>query len=339
MNRQSMIGIVRRFPQQKVLVAGDLMFDEFIWGRVNRISPEAPVPIVHVTSESCFPGGAANVARNLREVAVDVRMMGLVGHDDYGQRLLDLLHTGGIRIDGVQQSATWQTIVKTRIIARNQQVVRVDRERLNSGTVAHTAAALEILNRLVPEVDAVILSDYAKGYLNQQIVDRAMMLARGAGVTVTVDPHPSNPLDWKGAAAVKPNREEAFRAAGLSITPPVDPVEQDSPLLDAGKVLLGKWNAQLIVITLGEQGMLLLRRDQPFYHIPTRGREIFDVSGAGDTAMAFLTLALSAGADAVLAAEIANHASGIVVAKVGTATVNEQELIASIEDDAANTAG
>jgi D-beta-D-heptose 7-phosphate kinase/D-beta-D-heptose 1-phosphate adenosyltransferase len=240
MNRQSMIGIVRRFSQQKVLVIGDLMFDEFIWGRVTRISPEAPVPIVHVTSESCFPGGAANVARNLREVAEDVRTMGLVGDDDYGQRLLDLLHTGGIRIDGVQQSTTWQTIVKTRIIARNQQVVRVDREQLNSGKVVHTAAALELLNRLVPEVDAVILSDYAKGYLNQQIVDRVMMLARGAGVTVTVDPHPSNPLDWKGAAAVKPNREEAFRAAGLSITPPVDPVEQDLPLLDAGKILLGK---------------------------------------------------------------------------------------------------
>src|SRR4051812_13773843 len=183
MNRQSMIGIVRRFPSQKVLVIGDLMFDEFIWGRVNRISPEAPVPIVHVTSESCFPGGAANVARNLKEVAEDVRMMGLVGHDVYGKRLLDLLHTGGIRMDGVQQSATWQTIVKTRIIARNQQVVRVDREKLNAADGAHTQAAVEILDRLVPEVDAVILSDYAKGYLNQPIVDRVLTLAQGAGVT------------------------------------------------------------------------------------------------------------------------------------------------------------
>ena len=331
MNRQSMIGIVRRFQNQKVLVIGDLMFDEFIWGRVNRISPEAPVPIVHVTSESCFPGGAANVARNLKEVAEEVSVMGLVGQDAYGGRLLDLLRSGGIRVDGVQQSAAWQTIVKTRIIARNQQVVRVDRERIHAGATAHTEATIEILDRMVPEVDAVILSDYAKGYLNQRIVDRTMVLARGAGVTVTVDPHPANPLDWKGAAAVKPNREEAFRVAGLRLSVPVDPVENDAPLLEAGKILLDRWNTQLVIITLGEQGMLLLRRGQPAYHIPTRAREIFDVSGAGDTAMAFLTLALSAGADPVLAAEIANHASGIVVAKVGTATVSEAELIASIE--------
>jgi len=327
MNRQSMIGIVRRFQSQKVLVIGDLMFDEFIWGRVNRISPEAPVPIVHVTSESFFPGGAANVARNLKEVAGDVSMMGLVGRDEYGRRLLDLLRSGGIGVEGVQQSEDWQTIVKTRIIARNQQVVRVDRERLQAGASAHTTAALEILDRLVPQMDAVILSDYAKGYLNQQMVDRTMTLAQGAGVTVTVDPHPSNPLDWSGATAIKPNREEAFRVAGRH------PVDEEGPLLEAGKILLDKWKTQFVVITLGEQGMLLFRRDQVPYHIPTRAREIFDVSGAGDTAMAFLTLALSAGADPVLAAEIANHASGIVVAKVGTATVSEGELIGSIQQD------
>lgn len=331
MNLESMIAIVRRFENQKVLVIGDLMFDEFIWGRVNRISPEAPVPIVHVTSESCFPGGAANVARNLKEVSGSVNVMGLVGQDSYGERLLDLLRTGGICVDGVQQSGAWQTTVKTRIIARNQQVVRVDRERIPIGTSAHTAAAIEILDRMVPEMDAVILSDYAKGYLNQQIVDRTMLLARGAGVTVTVDPHPSNPLDWTGATAIKPNREEAFRAASRAVTVPVDPVETDTALLEAGKILLDRWQTQLVVITLGEQGMLLLRRGQPPYHIPTRAREIFDVSGAGDTAMAFLTLALSAGADPVLAAEIANHASGLVVAKVGTAVVKQAELIAGIE--------
>src|SRR3954453_4628123 len=227
MNRQSMIGIVRRFPSQKVLVIGDLMFDEFIWGRVNRISPEAPVPIVHVTSESCFPGGAANVARNLKEVAEDVRVMGLGGEDTYGERLLGLLRAGGIRIDGGQQSAAWQTIVKTRIIARNQQVVRVDRERLNSAGEAHTAAALDLVDQLVPDSNAVILSDYAKGYLNQRIVDRVMLLARASGVTVTVDPHPANPLDWKGVTAIKPNRDEAFRVAGRPVSPPIDPVERD----------------------------------------------------------------------------------------------------------------
>ncbi|MEP6533802.1 MAG: PfkB family carbohydrate kinase [Bryobacteraceae bacterium] len=327
MNRQSMIGIVRRFQSQKVLVVGDLMFDEFIWGRVNRISPEAPVPIVHVTSESCFPGGAANVARNLKEVAGGVSVMGLVGKDEYGSRLLELLRSGGIGIEGVQQFEAWQTIVKTRIIAKNQQVVRVDRERLQSGVPVHTETAIEVLNNVVPHVNAVILSDYAKGYLNQQIVDRTMVLAKSAGVTVTVDPHPSNPLDWSGASAVKPNREEAFRVAGRHAG------DDEESLMEAGRTLLDKWQTQLVVITLGEQGMLLFRPGLEPYRIPTRAREVFDVSGAGDTAMAFLTLALSAGADPVLAAEIANHASGLVVAKVGTATVSEAELIASIEQN------
>jgi rfaE bifunctional protein kinase chain/domain len=329
MNHRDIVDIIHRFPKQKILVIGDLMLDEFVWGRVTRISPEAPVPVVHVTSESYFPGGAANVARNLKEFCADVRVMGLVGQDPYGLRLLDLLHSSGIRVDGVLQSPDWQTLVKTRIIARNQQVVRVDRERLDQAGSGHNAAAGEILNRVMSEVDAVIISDYAKGFINQEVVDRVIALAAGPGVIVTADPHPSNPLNWKGITAIKPNREEAFRAAGRPVTNPVNPVQNDAPLLDAANILLESWNAKLLMITLSEQGMLLLQRGQAPYHTPTRAREVFDVSGAGDTAMAFLTLALSAGADPVQAAEIANHASGIVVAKVGTATVSPEELIAS----------
>jgi D-beta-D-heptose 7-phosphate kinase/D-beta-D-heptose 1-phosphate adenosyltransferase len=329
MNHQDIVDIIHRFPSQKILVIGDLMLDEFVWGRVTRISPEAPVPVVHVTSESYFPGGAANVARNLKEFSADVRMMGLIGQDPYGLRLLDLLHSSGIRVDGVLQSPTWQTLVKTRIIARNQQVVRVDRERLDQADSTHAAAANEILNRVVPEVDAVIISDYAKGFIKQEIVDHVIALAAGTGAIVTADPHPSNPLNWKGITAIKPNREEAFRAAGRPVALPVHPVQNDARLLDAASILLESWNAKLLMITLSEQGMLLLQRGQAPYHTPTRAREVFDVSGAGDTAMAFLTLALSAGADPVQAAEIANHASGIVVAKVGTATVSPEELIAS----------
>lgn len=331
MNRPDILEIIGRFCKQKVLVIGDIMLDEFLWGKVSRISPEAPVPVVQVTSESYFPGGAANVARNLREIGAGVKMMGLVGQDQYGERLIDLLKSTGIGVEGVQLSPTRQTTVKTRIIARNQQVVRVDREGSEQAGPAHAAAAKELLNRLVPGVDAVILCDYAKGYLTQEIADHVALLAGKTNAIVTVDPHPSNPLQWKNVTAIKPNREEAFRAAGHPISSPVDPVENDIRLLAAANVLLENWDTRLLMITLSEQGTLLLRRDQPPYHTPTRAREIFDVSGAGDTAMAFLTLALSAGADPVQAAQIANHASGIVIAKVGTATANKQELIASFE--------
>ena len=303
---------------KRFAVVGDLMLDEFVWGRVSRISPEAPVPVVHVTREEPFPGGAANVARNLREFSANVAVAGTVGCDSAGERLLSVLGVMGIDVAGVQRNPAWSTIVKTRIIARQQQVVRVDREQPRTSVVQR----IEGLEALVAGSDAVLVADYGKGAVTQETADRLCTLARDHNVILAVDPNPGNPVDWKHVTVIKPNRAEALKAAGL---------EDDGRAVDPiGRQLLERWNAELLLLTLGEEGMMLFERDKPAaYHTPTRAREVFDVSGAGDTAMAALTAALAGGASPVEAAEIANAASGIVVGKLGTAAVTLDELAAS----------
>jgi len=310
-------------PKRRFLVVGDVMLDEFVWGRVSRISPEAPVPIVQVTGESYYPGGAANVARNLREFTPEVMLLGLAGEDENGDRLLHLLKTNGIGAELLERDAAAQTIVKTRIIARQQQVVRVDRERpvAVSGSVLQRFIAG--LRRVVPEVDAVLVADYGKGVVCQELADELSTLAEQHSKLLAVDPTPRNPVDWRRVSVIKPNRAEAFSALGRTS----EGLEHDAAALrEIGEGLLAKWHAELLLLTLGEEGMMLFERGRPPYHTPTRAREIFDVSGAGDTAMAVLALALTCGASPTEAAEIANTASGIVVGKLGTAAVTPREL-------------
>jgi D-beta-D-heptose 7-phosphate kinase/D-beta-D-heptose 1-phosphate adenosyltransferase len=312
----------------RVLVAGDLMLDEFIWGKVSRISPEAPVPVVAVDRETSYPGGAANVARNLREFTAHAPVLGLAGEDAAGGRLRELLTASGIGTDGVVKRSG-PTTVKTRIIARTQQVVRVDRERVAPAEAAERTALLTALDRLLPGVQGVILEDYGKGLFDEDLAGEIIRRSRAAGCVVAVDPNPGNPLTWRGATVVKPNRHEAFAAAGVPWSEPApDPLE-DAALLGVGELLLERWDADQLLITLSELGMLLLTRDGVRHHTPTRAREVFDVSGAGDTAISLYTLALCAGASPVEAAEIANHASGVVVGKLGTATLSPAELLAS----------
>jgi D-beta-D-heptose 7-phosphate kinase/D-beta-D-heptose 1-phosphate adenosyltransferase len=317
------------FASQRILVVGDLMLDEFIWGKVSRISPEAPVPIVNVTSESYYPGGAANVARNLREFTGHVSLMGMAGSDSPGDRLFGLLAAAGIDTQCVQRDAAASTTTKTRIVARNQQVVRVDREPKPIPNEAKTARAIEQLDGVMAGVDAVVVADYGKGFVTQPLADHLCRSAREHGKILTVDPHPHTSLEWSGVTAVKPNRLEAFLAAGMPASEPVTPVLADRALLEVGRRLRQRWQAQNLLITLGEQGMLLFAGDAPPSHTPTRAQEVFDVSGAGDTAIAVLTLGLAAGATPVDAAELANRASGIAVGKLGTATVTLDELHAS----------
>lgn len=319
-------------PAKRILVAGDLILDEFIWGKVSRISPEAPVPVVEVQRQTYNAGGAANVARNLREFVDDVHMLGLAGEDMPGQTLNSLLTADGIKMDCVQVDPLYQTTCKTRIIARSQQVVRVDRERRTSYTEAQRARALAQFDAILPSLDAVILEDYAKGLLDQSLVDEMVRLARAAGKIVTVDPNPTNPIVWSNVTSVKPNRIEAFRCAGLPWSDPVDPPLEDAALLDAGARLLEKWNSDTLLVTLSEQGMMLFQRGQAPQHIPPRAQEVYDVSGAGDTAIALFTAALAGGATPGEAAEISNHGSGIVVGKLGTATVSREELLASFPE-------
>jgi D-beta-D-heptose 7-phosphate kinase/D-beta-D-heptose 1-phosphate adenosyltransferase len=314
------------FAGKRILVVGDLMLDEFIWGRVSRISPEAPVPVVEVTGESYYPGGAANVARNVREFTDQVAVMGVTGADGHGRRLLDLLEGSGIDTSGVQQDAAFSTTVKTRIIARNQQVVRVDRERRTPLTPEQTERARNHLDGMAGGLDAIIVADYGKGFLTQLLADSICRTARAHGKILTVDPHPYTSLSWPGATAIKPNRAEAFMAAGLPPSDPVAPVLSDQPLLEAGNRLLQLWKTGSILITLGEHGMLLFQSGSQPYPTPTRAQGVFDVSGAGDTALAVFTLGLAAGAAPAEAAELANRASGIVVGKLGTATVTAAEL-------------
>lgn len=311
--------LIAQFGRQHILVAGDVMLDEFLWGDVSRISPEAPVPVVEVTGESCFAGGAANVARNLREFGARVSMAGVRGQDVAGERLASLLQTSEIDDSAVAVSSEAPTIVKTRVIARHQQVVRIDREQRRR---VPPSVEQEVLARLAAQSDgwnAVIFSDYAKGFLTPNIAEGVCRLAGGR--IIAVDPSPLNPLEWHGVTAVKPNLKEARAAAGA---PP------DTSAEEAAARLLERWDTQMVLITMGEHGMLLVERGGEPYHTPTRAREVFDVSGAGDTAIAVFTLSLAAGASPREAAELANHASGVAVGKLGTATVTPQELLESI---------
>jgi D-beta-D-heptose 7-phosphate kinase/D-beta-D-heptose 1-phosphate adenosyltransferase len=326
--------IVKGMSSRRILVAGDLMLDEFIWGKVSRISPEAPVPVVAVDRETVYPGGAANVARNLREFTPHASVLGLAARDAAGLRLRELLAAGGIDTVGVVERVSGPTTVKTRIIARTQQVVRVDRELKENPGAAERCALLGALDAALPHVDAVIIEDYGKGLLDRDLAEQIAAKVRAAGKPLAVDPNPGNPIPWHGVTVIKPNRHEAFAAAGIPWSEPSAHPLEDKQLLQVGELLLAKWDTDQLLVTLSELGMLLLTRDGVRYHTPTRAREVFDVSGAGDTAIALYTLALCAGATPVEASEIANHASGVVVGKLGTATLTPDELLESFQNHA-----
>jgi rfaE bifunctional protein kinase chain/domain len=324
--------LLQRFASKRILVIGDLMLDEYVWGRVSRISPEAPVPVVEVIRESYYPGGAANVARNVREFTPSISVMGLVGEDGHAARLRQLLTENGIGLDALQSDRTFQTIVKTRIIARQQQVVRVDREKPQPLSEQGRAQSVNKIRGLLPNIDAIIFEDYGKGLLQQEFVDEVTSLARGDGKLIMADPNPNNRLVWRGMTAVKPNRSEAFAAANQTWREPGPDPLQDGPLLRVGAELLRLWNPDLLLVTLGEQGMILFSRNQAPFHVPSRAREVYDLSGAGDTAISLFTLALASGSSPREAAEISNHASSVVVGKLGTATLSPQELLESFRN-------
>jgi D-beta-D-heptose 7-phosphate kinase/D-beta-D-heptose 1-phosphate adenosyltransferase len=323
--------LASRFRRARILVVGDIMLDEFIWGKVSRISPEAPVPVVEVAREECFPGGAANVARNLAEFTKGAAVLGAVGSDAPAERLKSLLREEGVHLESLIQDVAYQTIVKTRLIARQQHVVRIDRERRLALSPGHAALALSRIEAMLSQLDAIIIEDYGKGLLDQEFATRLCTFAMRAGKILAVDPNPHNPLRWEHVTVIKPNRAEALSSAGRLASEPFDPPTQDTALLEVGRTLGERWHFDQLLITLGEQGMILFQKDAAPYHAPTRALKVFDVSGAGDTVIALYTLALCAGATPQEAAEIANHASGIVVGKLGTATCTPAELLASFE--------
>ncbi|PYL09530.1 MAG: hypothetical protein DME34_02480 [Verrucomicrobia bacterium] len=320
-------------PAKRLLVIGDLMLDEFVWGKVGRISPEAPVPVVQVTGESFYPGGAANVARNLREFVGRIAVVGMIGRDRSGEQLRELLAAEKINVVAPLEDEHFRTIVKTRIIARHQQIVRVDREQIVGPSPEQIAAAVAAVENALPDFDAIVFEDYGKGFLAANLVAPIIASARESNKIVTADPNPRNLIEWTGVTAVKPNRAEAFLVAGIPWRDLDESPQEDVDLVRAGDLLLKKWATENVLITLGEHGMLLFEKGAPPHHIPTKARQVFDVSGAGDTAIALFTLGLVCGATPVEAAEIANHGSAVVVGKLGTATVTRDELIASFEHD------
>jgi rfaE bifunctional protein kinase chain/domain len=320
------------FSTRRILVVGDVMLDHFVRGNVRRISPEAPVPVVEVSEETFNPGGAANVACNIAAFTKSVSLMGRIGQDIQAQQLKNLLQEEGVSAEPMLVSDTIRTISKSRVVARQQQIVRVDREKLVKLTGEELLEVEEKLRDLADQLDAIILEDYGKGFITTPLMEVVTRVAKEKNLLVTVDPSPRNPIPWSGVHLVKPNRLEAFAAAGIEDSHLPVPPEQNEELQRVGRTLLERWSTDMVLVTLGEQGMMLFQRGSEPHHIPTRAREVYDVSGAGDTAIAVLTLALASGMSPEAAADVANHASGIVVGKLGTACVTPAELLAAFED-------
>ena len=321
--------ILAAAQKTRVLVVGDVMLDQFIWGGVSRISPEAPVPVVDFVRESFMPGGAANVARNLVSLETPAELFGAIGNDDAAKKLLKLLGEQNIGCSGLVKSAARHTSIKTRIVAHQQQVVRVDRETRGGLDAKTTAALLAEFKKKIAKANAVIVGDYGKGVVTQPLLDGIKTLCRERGVWLSLDPKPVHHLNLTSLSLITPNRKEAFELADLpDDTKNVNPFADKNLMLVAER-LLRELNPALLLITLGELGMLLCQRGEKPFHIPTVAQEVFDVSGAGDTVIASFTLAIAAGASPVEAAILSNHAAGIVVGKVGTAVTTPEELVNS----------
>ncbi len=321
--------ILAAAKKTRVVVVGDVILDQFIWGSVARISPEAPVPVVEFERESFMPGGAANVARNLTALEVRTELFGAVGKDHAARELQRLLQEQKIGCSGLLVHPTRATSLKTRIVAHKQQVVRVDRETRDGLDGPQTRRLLAALQSRLAGADAVIVCDYGKGMVTQPLLDEIRKLCRSRAIWLSLDPKPVHHLNLSGVSLITPNRKEAFELARLpDETRAWNPLEDTNLMLVAGRVL-NDLRPAILLITLGELGMLLCQRGQKPVHIPTVAKEVFDVSGAGDTVIALFTLAVAAGASPLEAAVISNHAAGIVVGKIGTATVAAEELLAS----------
>lgn len=321
---KNLISYIPQFKKHRILVLGDVMVDKFIWGKVSRISPEAPVPVVEITKETYALGGAGNVANNLISLGAAVTMIGVTGDDTTGERLMADLSARKICVDGIIRDSERPTIVKTRIIASHQQVVRVDKEVKGEFSGKILNEMLHKLDAIVPEVQAIIISDYGKGVINASVLKRAILLAHRYKIPITVDPKIEHFLRYKNVSCITPNMSEAI--AGMRSTD----LNNEQDVYNLGRKILKRLRSHSVLITRGEKGMTLFEPGDKITHIPTRAKEVFDVTGAGDTVIATFTLALATHASFVEAAEISNFAAGIVVGKLGTATTSTDELRSAI---------
>jgi D-beta-D-heptose 7-phosphate kinase/D-beta-D-heptose 1-phosphate adenosyltransferase len=322
-------GLAARFADTRILVIGDVILDQFIWGTVSRISPEAPVPVVNVTREELLLGGSANVLRNIISLGGSSALCGIIGDDPMGDELLALMEKVGAPVDGLIKGER-PTTIKTRVVAQGQQVVRYDREKIGAPSRRTLAGMLQYLTDHLAEFDAVIVSDYAKGVVNEELMTRLHILlnelrhAGGRAIPLIVDPKPDNLHRFVGATVITPNNFEASRISGIDI-------RDEETLLAAAQQIQKKISCEAVLITRGEAGMALLERDNDrLVTVPTMAQEVYDVTGAGDTVAATLALGLAAGCSMTQAAVLANHAAGIVVGKIGTASVSRDELLATL---------
>ena len=322
--KKQYLTLIRSFRKAKIFVIGDFILDQFIWGKVDRISPEAPVPVVHVQKESFMLGGSLNVAHNIHSLHGLVFPCGVLGRDREGRMLRRVIAGRKIDTGGIVYESGRPTSVKTRIIAHSQQVVRFDREKLGEVSPESRQSIFEFVNERIPHMDVVIIEDYGKGVIEETFVKKVIRLAKQRRKPVLVDPKEKNFSFYSGATLVTPNRKEAFQGADhLRIA-------HDENVHKAGKALVKKMKCDSVLITLGEDGMVLFEKNGRVTEIPTAAREVFDVSGAGDTVISVLALSLAAGAKIKDAAVLSNLAAGIVVGKLGTATVSPEELTQAV---------
>lgn len=327
--------IIRNFESCRVGVVGDLMLDRYIWGSASRISQEAPVPVIDVQRTSSAPGGSANVLRNLATLGAQPVAFGLVGDDATGQELVDALQALKVHTDRICHSQTRRTTEKTRVLASNQQVVRVDVEEKEAIEAGDTAALLDQLEASVAagELDAILIADYAKGVVTESLLESVIALGKQYAIPVGLDPHSRHDYNLPGLTVMTPNRPEAFALAGVHYEAGKTDLAEDHALREVVDRLEAQWAPTHLLVTLGAHGMALFEKGETLLHVPTRAREVFDVSGAGDTVITTFILGLLAGASTEEAAELSNHAAGVVVGKVGTAPVYPQELLDSFSRD------
>jgi D-beta-D-heptose 7-phosphate kinase/D-beta-D-heptose 1-phosphate adenosyltransferase len=315
--------LLKKITKLRILVVGDVMLDHYLWGDATRISPEAPVPVVDIARDSWTAGGAANVALNIASLGAGCAVSGFIGKDDAGVRLASILHEKKIATIGTPGEAP--TILKTRVLVQHQQLCRLDREAPPTAYQFPTSKIDAMLAKEISASDAVIISDYAKGIVSDELIARVSELGRAAGKFVALDPKPKRKLAFKGLDLITPNKREALQLAGMETMPHVP-----FPAAEVCARLQELYATKHLVITLGEEGMLLSSNGRILKTIPTAAREVYDVSGAGDTSLAALVLALAAGASLEMAAQFANAAAGVVVGKLGTATVTPEELLAYV---------
>jgi D-beta-D-heptose 7-phosphate kinase/D-beta-D-heptose 1-phosphate adenosyltransferase len=315
--------LLGKIAGRRILVIGDVMLDHYLWGDATRISPEAPVPVVEVKRDTYVPGGAANVALNCASLGAKTTVAGYIGEDDAGARLMQLLRASGVK--AIRTAGHAHTIVKTRVIIQRQQLCRLDREAAPADYQMDAADAVRLLRRAIAAADAVVISDYAKGLVTNELIAAVAAEAHAHGKFVALDPKPKRSICFEDLDLITPNRREAAQLAGVPWTGGTP-----FPAEEICRIIHERHRVKNLVVTLSEDGLLLSREGRVVQQIPTAAREVFDVSGAGDTSIAGLVLALSAGADLETAAHFANAASGVVVGKIGTATVTPQELLAYV---------